>query len=204
MHGIRYVGPDGIEEAALFGLTFLWILFALIFFFGRGRAAPKTQTTARSNVSRIGIVLQLLAYAIVYGIERPYFTPIVPMPKAVETAVLIAASAIGVASIVFCFLAARTLGKQWSMIARLVSGHELIQQGPFSVVRNPIYLAMFGLLIQAGIVVSIWQAIVPAVVIFLVGTWIRIREEEKILRVQFGSKFDEYASRVPAFIPGLL
>ncbi len=204
MHGVRYVGPDAIEEAALFGLTFLWILFGSIFFFGRGRAAPKTETTARSNVSRIGIVLQLLAYAIVYGIERPYFTPIMPMSKAAEAAVLTAASAIGIASIVLCFLAARTLGKQWSMIARLVSGHELIEQGPFSIVRNPIYLAMFGLLIQAGIVVSIWQAIIPAIAIFLIGTWIRIREEEKILRVQFGAKFDEYARRVPAFIPGVL
>ncbi|HTZ72845.1 MAG TPA: isoprenylcysteine carboxylmethyltransferase family protein [Candidatus Aquilonibacter sp.] len=203
MHGVRYAGPDGIEEAALFGLTLLWILFALIFFFGRDRAAPKTQTTARSDRSRIGIVLQLLGYAIVYSVERPYFTPIVPMSKAAEAAVLVAASAIGMSSILFCFLAARTLGKQWSMVARLVSGHELIEQGPFSVVRNPIYLAMFGLLIQAGIVVSIWQAIVPAAVIFLVGTWIRIHEEEKILRAEFGVKFDEYARRVPAFIPGV-
>jgi protein-S-isoprenylcysteine O-methyltransferase Ste14 len=201
MIGFRYIGPDAMEEAALFGLTFLWVLFALIFFFGRGRAAPKTETTARSGISRVGIVLQMLAYAIVYSIERPYFTPIVPMSKGAESVLLIAASAIGVASIVFCFSAARTLGKQWSMVARLVSGHELIEQGPFSVVRNPIYLAMFGLLIQAGIVVSMWQAIAPAILIFLIGTWIRIREEEKILRAQFGPKFDEYARRVPAFIP---
>jgi protein-S-isoprenylcysteine O-methyltransferase Ste14 len=202
--GVRYIGPDAMEEAALFGLTFLWILFGLIFFFGRGRAAPKAKTTARSNTSRVGIVLQMLGYAIVYSVERPYFTPIAPMSKAAEAALLLVVSAVGVASIVFCFLAARTLGKQWSMVARVVSGHELVQQGPFSVVRNPIYLAMFGLLLQAGIVVSVWQAIVPAVVIFLVGTWIRIHEEEKILREQFGMQFDDYARRVPPFIPGLL
>jgi protein-S-isoprenylcysteine O-methyltransferase Ste14 len=201
---IRYIGPDAIEEMALFGLTFLWLLFALIFFVGRHAAAPKTKTTARSGTSRIGITLQMIAYAIVYAFERPYFTPIIPMSKRAESVVLLLATAIGVASIWLCYTAARTLGKQWSLVARIVSGHELIQQGPFAVVRNPIYLAMFGLLLQAGIVVSVWQAIVPAGILFLIGTWIRIREEEKILRQEFGVAFDEYARRVPAFIPGLL
>ncbi len=201
---IRYMGPDTMEELALFVLAFLWAIFALIFFLGRRGAAPKTKTTARSNTSRIGITLQMIAYAIVYAFERPYFTPIVPMPKQTETAVLVLASAIGVASILLCYFAMRVLGKQWSLVARIVSGHELIQEGPFSLVRNPIYLAMFGLLLQAGIVVSVWQAIVPASALFLVGTWIRIREEEKILRQEFGPQFEEYARRVSAFIPGLL
>lgn len=202
--GIRYIGPDILEEIAIFGLTFLWFLFAMIFFLGRRGAAPKTATTTRSSASRVGFVTQMVAYAIVYTFERPYFTPIVPMPKRAEALVLLVASAIGVASILFCYTAMRTLGKQWSLIARIVSGHELIEQGPFSIVRNPIYLAMFGLLLQAGIVVSVWQSIVPAIVLFLIGTWIRIREEEKILRQQFGSQFDDYARRVPAFIPGLM
>jgi protein-S-isoprenylcysteine O-methyltransferase Ste14 len=193
-----------MEEVALFGLTILWILFAMIFFFGRGRAAPKAKTTARSNTSRVGIAMQMLGYAIIYSVERPFFTPIAAMSKTAEAILLLAASAIGAASIVLCYTAARTLGKQWSMVARIVAGHELVRQGPFSVVRNPIYLAMFGLLIQAGIVVSIWQAILPAVAIFLMGTWIRIREEERILREQFGSQFDDYARSVPAFIPGVL
>ncbi len=201
---IRYVGPDAVEEAAVFGLTFLWLLFALIFFLGRHGAAPKTKTTARSNTSRIGITMQMVAYAIVYAFERPYFTPIVPMSRRIEALVLILASAVGVASILLCYSAMRVLGKQWSLVARIVSGHELIQQGPFSFVRNPIYLAMFGLLLQAGIVVSIWQAVLPACALFLIGTWIRISEEEKILRQEFGPAFDEYARRVPAFIPGLL
>jgi protein-S-isoprenylcysteine O-methyltransferase Ste14 len=202
--GVRYVQWDALEATALFGLTFLWLLFALIFFLGRRGAAPKAGTTARSNKSRIGIVLQMLGYAIVYSIERPYFTPIVPMSKTVEAVVLVITTAIGIASIWFCYSAMRTLGKQWSLIARVVAGHELVQQGPFAVVRNPIYLAMFGLLLQAGIVVSLWQAIIPAMIVFLAGTWVRIHEEEKILREQFGAQFDDYARRVPSFVPGVM
>jgi protein-S-isoprenylcysteine O-methyltransferase Ste14 len=102
-----------------------------------------------------------------------------------------------------CFSSARTLGKQWSLVARVVRQHELIQRGPYAVVRHPIYLAMLGLLLQAGIVVTIAQALLPAVVAFLMGTAIRVQEEEKILRVEFGEQFEEYARRVPAILPRL-
>jgi len=41
-------------------------------------------------------------------------------------------------------------------------------------------------------------------VFFLIGNQIRIRAEEKLLRETFGSQFDDYARRVPAFFPRLL
>jgi len=31
---------------------------------------------------------------------------------------------------------------------------------------------------------------------------VRIRAEERLLREAFGAEFDDYAHRVPAFIPG--
>lgn len=191
-----------METAALYVLAALWLLFGLIYVAGRRGAAPQTKTTARSATSRLGIALQLLAYAIVFVVERPSRTPFVSLSDQAYAILLLVATLVGVASIGLCAVAARTLGKQWSMAARVVSGHDLIQRGPFSIVRNPIYLAMFGLLLQAGIVVSTWEATVLATVMFLPGTWIRIREEEKILRRQFGAAFDDYARRVPAFIPG--
>ena len=48
----------------------------------------------------------------------------------------------------------------------------------------------------------IW-GLIAAVPVFLVGTLIRIREEERLLRDQFGDEYARYASETPAFIPGL-
>src|SRR5689334_8995099 len=104
---------DALEATALVALGISWLFFAVIFFVGRRGAASKEKTTARSNRSRFGLVLQMAGYAIVFGVARPYFTPIVPMPKWAEATVLLVATAIGAASIWFCFAAARTLGKQW-------------------------------------------------------------------------------------------
>jgi len=192
-----------IHDATLYLLALVWCLFGLIYLFGRRGAAPQTTNTARSARSRAGIALQLLGYGIAFVVERPPDAPIVPMSGTANGLLLAAASLAGLASIALCHLAARTLGRQWSMAARVVAGHELIERGPFSLVRNPIYLAMFGLVVHAGLVLSTWEAAVAAMAVFLSGTWIRIHEEEQILRRQFGAAFDDYARRVPAFFPAL-
>ena len=76
------------------------------------------------------------------------------------------------------------------MVARVVDGHELITQGPYGIVRNPIYLGMFGLLLATGLAVSRWQGLLAGMTLFLIGTELRIRSEEKLLREAFGAKFD--------------
>ena len=190
---------DGYGETAVVCLVITWVLFGAIFLIGRKGAAPNT--ARYDTTSRIGFVMQLIAYAMVFAISRNLFSPFLPMSKIAEGLLTGLTIAIGFASIWFCYAAVRTLGKQWALVARIIEGHELIMQGPYGVVRNPIYLGMFGLLVQVGLTLSYWQALLAAVVVFLIGTQIRIRTEEKILRDAFGSKFDDYARRVPAFFP---
>ncbi len=126
------------------------------------------------------------------------------MSKAAEDAVARIAALFAIASSWFCFAAARALGRHWALVARVIEGHELVRLGPYAVVRNPIYLAMLGMLFATGLAVSRWQALAFATIVFLIGTEIRIRSEEKLLREAFGPKFDEYARQVPAFVPRLL
>ena len=190
---------DGLAEAAVVCLALTYVLFGAIFLLGRKGAAA---TTARRDItSQVGFVTQMVAYAIVFAISRPLFSPFLPMPKSAEGLLTAVAIAIGFVSIWFCYAAVVTLGKQWALVARVIQGHELIMRGPYGVVRNPIYLGMFGLLLDAGLTLSRWQPLLLASVIFLIGTQIRIRTEEKILRSAFGEKFDDYARRVPAFFP---
>jgi protein-S-isoprenylcysteine O-methyltransferase Ste14 len=111
------------------------------------------------------------------------------------------ASLVGIASAWFCFAAARALGRQWALVARVIEGHELIGRGPYALVRNPIYLAMLGMLLATGFAFSRWQALAAATVVFLIGTEIRIRSEETLLRATFGTQFEDYARRVPALFP---
>ena len=99
--------------------------------------------------------------------------------------------------------AVRVLGKQWSFQARLVEGHKLVVAGPYSRVRHPIYTAMLGMLLATGIAFSQWPALVVALVLFAIGTLIRVRSEEALLRQEFGDDFEAYVRHVPALFPRL-
>jgi protein-S-isoprenylcysteine O-methyltransferase Ste14 len=115
----------------------------------------------------------------------------------------IVAAALSISCVFLTMLAIRELGKQWSLEAKLVEGHDLVMTGPYNLVRHPIYTAMLGKLIATGIVLSHWAVVIGAVIVFLIGTYIRTRFEERLLGDAFGEKFAEWKRRVPGLIPFL-
>jgi protein-S-isoprenylcysteine O-methyltransferase Ste14 len=196
------VSTDLTAELALVMVGVCWLAFGAILVVGKRQASGTERK--RDVKSHAGFALQGVAYALCYAFPRPYFSPFLPVPKTGEIILTGLTIAIALASVWFCYAAARTLGKQWALVARVVEGHELVMRGPYAVVRNPIYLAMLGMLIASGLAATRWPILVAALVLFQIGTAIRIRSEEKILREAFGVKFDEYARRVPAFLPRIV
>jgi protein-S-isoprenylcysteine O-methyltransferase Ste14 len=189
---------DYIGLTALVLVFLSWVIFGLIFLLRK--KPPKAQETKRASVSKWGIALQGCGFALVWAIRRSYWWP---FPESTIGELVLAAVAVtlGVASCLWSWRAVQTLGKQWTYEARVIEGHELITQGPYAVVRNPIYLGMFGLMVASGLVFATWWALLIAVTVFLVGNQIRIHAEEQLLREAFGAQFDDYARRVPAFFP---
>jgi protein-S-isoprenylcysteine O-methyltransferase Ste14 len=178
-----------------------WFAF-IILFFTRPKP-PSGPESKRVRASIVGIVFQGLSYVVVWSVRRPWFTPIFPVGHALEIGLALLTIVLTVTTVWFCSAAIRALGKQWSLAARVVEGHKLVKEGPYSVVRNPIYTGMFGMLLATGLAVSHWLGLVMAIGLFVIGTFIRIHSEEKLLRDVFGSEFEEYAARVPAVIPFL-
>lgn len=192
------IQTDVIGLTALILVVVAWIAFALIFLLREKPA--KTQATKRAPAAFLGMFLQGLSFWTVWLVRRSRWWPF-PASPAGELALASLAVLLAWVSSWWCLLAVRVLGKQWAYQARVIQGHELITEGPYRIVRNPIYLGMFGLMFATGLVVATWFAILAAVAIFLIGNQIRIRQEEKLLREAFGVKFDEYAQKVPAFLP---
>ena len=196
------VNPDFWAELALLAVGVCWLAFGAILVIGKRQALGTEKK--RDLKSHAGFAMQGLAYALCFALPRPYLSPFLPVSKPGEIILTAMTIAIASVSVLFCYSAARTLGKQWALVARVIEGHDLITSGPYAVVRNPIYLAMLGMLLATGLASTRWQVLLGALVIFQIGTAIRIRSEERILREAFGIKFDEYARRVPAFLPRIV
>jgi len=191
-----------ISILALAIVIICWIVFALAFL--TRVKPPQTRDAVNAPKSWLGIVLQGLAYVPVWAVQRrPMFSPFVGDLDALNIALQVCAAAIAIACVYLTFASLRELGKQWSLEARLLEGHDLVTTGPYSLVRHPIYTAMLGKLIATGIVLSHWAGLVVALMIFLTGTFIRTRFEERLLSDAFGERFREWKSRVPWLIPFL-
>jgi protein-S-isoprenylcysteine O-methyltransferase Ste14 len=198
--GVR--GPvDPIAQVVLFGVGLCWLVFAAAFIFRK--RLPKGRETKQDRRSLMGILLQVCGYALIgfHPASEPFMRALVPAPA--EVALGILTLALAAASVSMVIWAVRTLGKQWALAARLVEGHRLITKGPYRFVRNPIYAGMFGMLVASGLALQHWGLLLPAIVLFVVGTLIRVRTEEELLRGAFGEQFEAYARRVPALFPGI-
>jgi protein-S-isoprenylcysteine O-methyltransferase Ste14 len=176
-----------------------FVVFAAIFVLMAKRSRDKTRKAAPRSI--IAIFIQALAFAIAWTIVRKPFTPFLPIDWRAQYFVAAIIVLLVLASLIFVTAAVRTLGKQWSLQARVLEHHELIRRGPYRIVRHPIYTGMFLMLIVSSLAHGHWLGLIIASVVYYLGTVIRIRSEEKLLREQFGREYETYAREVPAFIP---
>jgi protein-S-isoprenylcysteine O-methyltransferase Ste14 len=94
------------------------------------------------------------------------------------------------------------LGDRFSGLVAIQPGHTLVTSGVFGIIRNPSYLGMlinslgWGLAFHSGVGVLLTALLIPPLVV-------RIRSEERLLRSQFGAKYDAYCARTSRLIPGL-
>ncbi len=190
------------QKAAFYAVIACWWTFLLTFWLRK--RPPRARETKRDWTSLVGLLLQAAGYFIIwfpYFRRKQFWTA--ASASLVEWGLAVLSITMAVASVWLVNAAARRLGKQWALAARLVEGHTLIQDGPYRYVRNPIYTGMFGLLLATGLCFTQWVPLLVAALLFAVGTGVRVRSEERLLREAFGSEFEEYARRVPAVIPGI-
>src|SRR6476620_346429 len=146
-----------------------WIAFGIVFL----RAARRVPEARLSNpdaemdrrtdpMSNWGFLLQALSYLMVFFRKwHGIFAP---------DAAVIAGAMIAPASVALAAYAVQHLGMQWRVQAVVTRAHKLVQSGPYSFVRHPIYTGMFGMLIGSGLVLANWEVLLLAMVVFAFGT----------------------------------
>ncbi|MFJ8058911.1 methyltransferase family protein [Streptomyces sp. NPDC096142] len=115
-----------------------------------------------------------------------------------ELAVL--GAVLAVASTALLLRARWVLGVMWASIPVVQEHHELRTEGPYRMVRHPIYTGLLGLafggMLACGF--GIW-IVFPAVAV----PWLlrRVRIEDRLMADRFGASYEAYRARVPALIP---
>ena len=143
--------------------------------------------------STLGWVLVVLQFALLWlVIAVPHRTPTVP--STVLGVLLVAA---GVAT---ALRASRVLGDAFTPTPVPIPGAGLRTDGPYRLVRHPIYSAI--LLAGTGFAVAIgtWWTVAALGVLGLFFL-AKSRWEDRLLRAQYGAAWEEWASTTGALLP---
>jgi protein-S-isoprenylcysteine O-methyltransferase Ste14 len=178
-----------------------WILFSVIWLLSA--ASTKRSIYRESGARRLRYwILLVLAFLLLtkrYRLPYPFNVRIFSATEAVEWM----AGILCIAGLAFCVWARATLGRNWSGTITLKEGHELIERGPYRLVRHPIYTGLLAMFLATAIVFGHLGGFV-AVMLAFASFWIKLSEEEKLMLQQFPDQYRSYQQRVKRIIPFVL
>lgn len=177
--------------------AYLLIAAGMIVWFYPFVPAHRGTTAARvvNSRSRWGVLLQFLAFSLLW--QGHFWDRPLPIWRAIVAIILFVLAAL------LSWTSSRALAGQLRIDAALGADHRLVRSGPYALVRNPIYTSMLLVQCACAVILAGWKLSAAALVLFVIGTEIRVRIEERLLASRFGEEFEAYKSTVPAYLPFL-
>ena len=176
-------------------LLVCWFAWAYPFLFLAPHRQKRASVTA-SGLTLAGLFLEGLGIFTAFVFRLP--------PGASPGAPRVTAAALfGMLAAVLSWTSVRHLGRQFRIRAGLYEDHQLIRTGPYAIVRHPIFASLLAVLLATLLLLTPWPWCVVSLALFLAGTEIRVRAEERLLASRFPAEYREFRKKVPAYLPFL-
>ncbi len=175
----------------------VWLVWAISWFVA---ARWTARTTKRAGVSvHLAYQLPIAAGALAMFAARRSLPPLWRVSSTVGWWL----TCVALLGFAFTWWARVHLGTLWSGLVARKAGHRVVDDGPYAIVRHPIYsgilLAIAATAAQLGTVPAVAGAAIVAA-----GLYLKATIEERFLRGELGAEaYDQYARRVPMLLPRL-
>jgi protein-S-isoprenylcysteine O-methyltransferase Ste14 len=186
-----------VHKALEWTMPILWSLW-LAYWLIEARNTARTQKSESVLTAVIYRGATVVGILLIFGLKRPW-TRLWP----VSVPLLCVAIILMLCGFSFAIWARRHLGRYWSARVTVKEGHQLIESGPYSLVRHPIYSGL--LLSMAATVMTIGTLQSVCGYAVLLGALIfKLAAEERLLAAHLGQPYQDYQQRVKALIPGVI
>lgn len=146
------------------------------------------------------LVFNAVAAVLLIGSERVIHWNRVVLPHTVVTGIL--ADSLMLLGLFIAIWARATLGGNWSARVTLKEDHELIERGPYRLIRHPIYSGLLLMILGTAILAAQMGAFIALTICFC-GFWLKLRQEEALLTKHLPG-YSEYLRRTKALVPFVL
>jgi protein-S-isoprenylcysteine O-methyltransferase Ste14 len=142
----------------------------------------------------------LYVAAIAASIVLSWLVPLPWLAEPLAGMLLVAGMALAIAAAAMVVTAIHTMHKAKTSIRLDRPAAHLVQKGPYSISRNPIYLGNTFLMIGVGLAAGMPWFIILAIVAAFLTQKLAIEREESHLDQRFGKKYRDYRKRVRRWI----
>ena len=179
----------------------IWQVIGIVWVLGALRLKPGA-AVSYSNIRALEIGVLVCAAMLLFSqsprspiLNAPFLVPGI-VTDTIGVALTIAGAAIAIVARLY-------LAGNWSAVAAVRQGHEIVQSGPYAWVRHPIYSG--GLLAAVGTAIAFGQVRdLLALPLISFGFWLKSRSEEQLLLQELGADYAAYRRQVPsAIVPRL-
>jgi protein-S-isoprenylcysteine O-methyltransferase Ste14 len=194
---------DGMQAYSLVHdiISGCWLVFVAVWVLAALSTKRVVYRETRAQRLRHWVWLMIAYFLLLYGPRFPYPLNLRIVPHVATTAW--AAAVLCVIGLVFALWARVTLGRNWSGVVTLKEGHELVERGPYRFVRHPIYTGILTMFFATALAQGHLSGFVGTLLMF--GSfWIKLRDEEKLMLLQFPERYADYRRRAKRIIPFVL
>ncbi len=177
-----------------------WLIW-FVAYWGAGTRSFITHAGHSSQLDRISMLTMAFGALGLFASIMLVLLGIVTLPQN-ESVVLIGAAlaCVGVAGSFYC---RDVLGRFWSAPTTLQENHEIIDRGPYGIVRHPIYTATLVFYLGTTLAFSAWWTW-ALWTLLLVGYVLKALDEERFLGAHLTPAYEDYRRRVPyRLLPGV-
>jgi protein-S-isoprenylcysteine O-methyltransferase len=161
----------------------------------RSRSATgEKQDKSTLRVLWIVIALSVTAGVLVAGHWR---AGALPNGRAFE----VAGAVLFAAGLIFRWWAIVTLGRFFTVDVTIEKDHELVERGPFRLVRHPSYTGVLLAFVGFALTLRNWGAILIVLVPIFIAFVRRMTVEENALTEAFGNQYRDYIRRTKRLVP---
>jgi protein-S-isoprenylcysteine O-methyltransferase Ste14 len=202
------MGQQALSRIVLWGLIVLFLLVRAFFTIrlrekhDRGPGpinGNSREGKANFIVRRFVLVPALSVFLFLYSLNPSWMTSLsFPLPQWAIWLVAI----LGLCGIAFLMWVHVCLGNEWTAKLQLRKDHRLVQSGPYSKIRHPMYTALFAIYFSIGIVSSNYIILILLTTAIL-SIALRIPKEEELLIERFGEEYRTYKQKTGSLFPKL-
>ena len=177
-------------------LGFIYLVLEILLNLTR-RSRSKTGT--KQDRSTLGIIWLVIAVSVTAGVfvAQNFRAGALPHGRMFASAGVV----VLVAGLILRWWAIITLGRFFTVDVTIERDHELVERGPFRIVRHPSYTGVLLAFVGLGLSLGNWAALLVILIPIGAAFVHRMNVEEDALSRALGPRYAEYIKRTKRLVP---